>query len=56
MNVFNITNLFANCRSHVGPSTFFNAGCVLSHKTMEIHVSPEKPDTQASFSAMKQES
>ena len=38
-----IINLFTNCRSRTwsraGPSTCFNAGCAISHKTMEIHVS-----------------
>ena len=38
-----IINLFTNCRSRTwsraGPSTCFNAGYAISHKTMEIHVS-----------------
>ena len=41
-----IINLFTNCRSRTtGPSTCFNAGCAISHKTMEIHVSSRSKNT-----------
>ena len=44
-----IINLFTNCRSRTwsraGPSTCFNAGCALSLKTMEMHVSFRSKNT-----------
>ena len=44
-----IINLFTNCRgrtwSQAGPSTCFNVGCALSHKTMEINVSSRSKNT-----------
>ena len=44
-----IINLFTSCSSRTwsraGPSTCFNAGCTVSHKTMEIHVSSRSKNT-----------